>query len=60
MLSFTLTEDNMKEINNPDNWPFVPDIKIGFTKGEILTFPREFNAIEFAFKAKVRYRKDFE
>jgi hypothetical protein len=57
-LSFTLTEENMKEINNPDNWPFIPDIKIGFTKGEKLSFPKEFNVIEFAFKAKARYRID--
>jgi len=59
-LSFTLTEDNMKEINEPENWPFIPDIKIGFTKGNKLVFPKEFNAIEFAFKAKLRYRKDFK
>jgi hypothetical protein len=57
-LSFTLTEENMKEINNPDNWPFVPDIKIGFAPGDKLTFPKVFNAIEFAFKTKVRYRID--
>jgi len=49
----------MKEINDPENWPFIPDIKIGFEKGNTFYFPSEFNAIEFAFKAKVRYRKDF-
>jgi len=58
-LSFTITDDNMKKINDPENWPFIPNIKIGFAPGEKLAFPKEFNAIEFAFKAKVRYRKDF-
>jgi len=58
-LSFTITEDNMKKINEPANWPFIPDIKIGFKQGDTLSFPKKFNAIEFAFKAKVRYRKDF-
>jgi len=58
-LSFTLTDDNMKEINDPDNWPFIPNIQIGYAEGETLTFPRIFNAVEFAFKAKVRYRIDF-
>jgi len=57
-LSFTITQDNMDAINEPENWPFIPDIKIGFVKGEKLTFPRVFNAVEFAFKAKVRYRID--
>jgi hypothetical protein len=59
-LSFKIEEENMKEINDPENWPFIPDIKIGFAEGEKLTFPKIFNAIEFAFKARVRYRKDFE
>jgi hypothetical protein len=59
-LSFKLNEDNMKEINDPENWPFIPDIKIGFAEEEKLIFPKIFNAIEFAFKARVRYRKDFE
>ena len=58
-LSFTISEKDMKEINKPENWPFTPNIKIGFAEGETLSFPREFNAFEFAFKAKVHYRKDF-
>jgi len=58
-LSFTVAEDKMKEINNPDNWPFAPDIIIGFNKNDTLSFKKDFNASEFAFKAKVHYRKDF-
>lgn len=58
-LSFNVTEKNMKEINDPDNWPFSPNFKISFKKGDKLSFPRVFNATEFSFKAKVRYRIDF-
>jgi len=59
-LSFTIPEDKMKIINKPENWPFAPNIKIGgFATGEKLFFPKDFHAFEFAFKAKVHYRKDF-
>jgi len=59
-ISFTVTEDNMDKINKPENWPFAPNIKIGgFATGDKLSFPKDFNAIQFAFKAKVHYRKDF-
>jgi len=58
-LSFTLTEENMEAINDPENWPFKPNIKIGFGDGNILSFKKSFRAIEFSFKAKIRYRKDF-
>jgi len=57
-LSFTVAEDNMKEINKPDNWPFAPNIIIGFKEKDTLSFTKDFKAFEFAFKAKVRYRKD--
>jgi len=57
-LSFTLTEDDMKAINDPANYPFTPNIKIGFQDGDILSFKRLFYAIEFSFKAKIRYRID--
>jgi len=57
-LSFTITDDNMKVINDPDNWPFIPEIQIRYAEGQTLAFPNVFNAIEFAFKAKVRYRID--
>jgi len=57
-LSFTITEENMKAINNPANYPFKPNIKIGFQKGKILSFKRLFYAVEFSFQAKIRYRID--
>jgi hypothetical protein len=55
-LSFFVAEDNMNEINKPENWPFAPDIAIRFTKGATLSFTTDFKAVEFAFKPKVRYR----
>jgi len=58
MLSFTLTEEDIKSINDPDNWPFTPRIKIRFPAGAELHFPRVFNVTEFGFKAKIRYRVD--
>jgi len=58
-LSFALTEDDLKEINKPENNPFSPDILIGFKDGDKLSFKKDFNAFEFAFKAKIHYRKDF-
>jgi len=58
-LSFGLTEENMKAINNPVNFPFTPKISIDFPSGAELKFPRVFQVIEFGFKAKIRYRIDF-
>jgi len=59
-LSFSLTEDDMKNINKPENWPFSPNLKIKFNPGKELGFPRILNATEFSIKAKVRYRIDLQ
>jgi hypothetical protein len=53
---FVISEENMKEINNMDNWPFTPNFKMKFSPGAILQFPREFNATEFTFEAKIKYK----
>jgi hypothetical protein len=58
-LSFKVTEKNMKDINNPANYPFTPNFKISFKSGDKISFPRIFNVTEFAFQAKIRYRIDF-
>jgi len=58
MISFTITEDDMKLINDSENWPFTPNLKIRFQKDKKLSFPRIFNITEFGFKAKIRYRID--
>jgi len=59
-LSFSLTEDDMKSINDPDNFPFAPKLKIKFDPGKVLGFPRTLNATEFGVKAKIRYRIDLK
>jgi len=59
VLSFNVTEDNMKKINDPANWPFTPQPRIHFDKDKGISFPRVFNITEFGFKAKIRYRIDF-
>jgi hypothetical protein len=59
ILSFTVTEEDMKKINNPANWPFTPQPRMHFAKDAEVSFPRVFSITEFAFKAKIRYRIDF-
>jgi hypothetical protein len=58
-LSFTISDNDMKKINEPENWPFTPNFKMVFPMGAELSFPREFNALEFIFNAKILYRMDF-
>jgi hypothetical protein len=58
VLSFTVTEENMKKINNFANWPFTPQPKIHFAKDSVVSFPRVFSITEFSFQAKIRYRID--
>jgi hypothetical protein len=57
-LSFTISENDMNKINDPSNWPFTPNFKMEFPGGATLSFPRQFNAVEFIFKAKIKYRMD--
>jgi len=56
---FVVSEEDMKKINSPDNWPFTPNFKMKFSKGDTLKLPREFNVTEFIFNAKIKYRVDF-
>jgi len=58
-LSFNVTEENMKKINNPANWPFTPQPKMHFAKDAEISFPRIFNITELGIQAKIRYRIDF-
>jgi len=59
-LSFSLSEEDMKKINDPDYFPFTPNLKIKFDEGKKLRLPREFNATEFGVQAKIRYRIDLQ
>jgi hypothetical protein len=54
-----ISEENMKKINSSENWPFTPNFKMRFPPDSMLRFPKEFNAVEFILKAKIKYRIDF-
>jgi len=56
---FIVSEEDMKKINDPKNWPFAPNFEMKFTKGDTLTLPNKFNVTEFIFNAKIKYRVDF-
>jgi len=58
VLSFNLTEADMKKINNSANWPFTPQPKIHFAKDSVVSFPRVFSITEFSIQAKILYRID--
>jgi len=57
-LPFVISEENMRKINAPENFPFTPHFKMRFSSGAVLHFPRRFNAVEFIFKAKIKYKMD--
>jgi len=57
-LSFAFSENDMKRINAPENWPFTPNFKMKFRPGATLEFPREFYATDLRFNAKIRYKMD--
>jgi hypothetical protein len=56
---FIVSEEDMKKINSPGNWPFTPNFKMKFSKDDILKLPSEFSVTEFIFNAKIKYRVDF-
>jgi len=57
-LSFVFSEEKMELINDPANWPFVPEFKVAFAPGDTLKLPRLFNATELVFTAGIRFRVD--
>jgi len=57
-LPFIISEDDMNRINSPECFPFTPNFKLKFSPGGTLNFPRNFNATEFTFTAKLKYRID--
>jgi hypothetical protein len=59
-ISFTVSEDDMRKINNPENFPFTPNLRISFPLGATLSFPKVFIATEFGLTAKIRYRIDLQ
>jgi len=58
-LPFIIKEADMKKINNPVNWPFAPNFKLRFPlAGDTISFPKEFNATNIIFTAKIKYKMD--
>jgi hypothetical protein len=57
-LDFPISEENMKKINTPEYFPFVPKFKIRFNKDGILSIPRVFSASYIRFDASISYIYD--
>jgi hypothetical protein len=59
-LEFAVNEQDMKDINNPANHPFIPQIKIYFPNAKQIAFPRNFSVTEVSFKGKLNYHIDLQ
>jgi hypothetical protein len=59
-LEFAVNEQDMKDINNPDNHPFIPQIKIYFPNAKTIAFPHNFSVTEVSFKGKLNYHIDLQ
>jgi hypothetical protein len=54
-LGFKIDEENMKKINEPDNFPFNPKFSFNFKKGGKVNVPWELNTEEFSLKARIHH-----
>jgi len=54
-LGFIIDEENMKKINDPDNFPFNPKFSFNFKKGGMFIVPWELSTEEFSLKAKINH-----
>ena len=59
--SIDMNDSTMKKINNPDNFPFSPNFEIVFDKSKNsgFYFPKDFTAVQLAFKARIKYEQRF-
>jgi len=55
-LTFGINSMQMMQINK--DYPFAPKFSVKFAKGGALLLPMNFKATEFAFKAKLNFRKE--
>jgi hypothetical protein len=55
---FIIKEADMKKINDPLNFPFKPNFKLTFSKGDTLNFSKDFKATDIIFTAKIKYKID--
>jgi len=56
--TFDLSKENITKINSPENYPFMPEIKLSFNNGSVLRLPKEFNITDLIFTANIKYRMD--
>jgi len=54
-LGFKIDEENMKKINEPDNFPFNPKFSFNFKKGGRINVPWELSTEEFSLKARIHH-----
>jgi hypothetical protein len=54
-LGFKIDEENMKKINEPDNFPFNPKFSFNFKKGGRVNVPWELSTEEFSLKARIHH-----
>ena len=54
-LGFDIDEENMKKVNEPDNYPFNPKFSFNFKKDGRFIVPWELNAEEFSLKARIHH-----
>jgi hypothetical protein len=54
-LGFKIDEENMKKINEPDNFPFNPKFSFNFKKGGRVNVPWELSTEEFSLKARLHH-----
>jgi len=55
-LCFKIDEENMKKINEPDNFPFNPKFSFNFKKDGKISVPWELSTEEFSLKARIHHK----
>ena len=58
-LVFSISEEDLIKINLPNNWPFIPDFKMIFSQGAVLSLPRDFKTKTFVFNALINQKFRF-
>ena len=59
-LDFPIDEEDMKKINDPEYFPFIPEFSVSFKPGGILSVPVDLMATIVSFEGKMKYTYVFE
>jgi len=54
-LEFSIDENKLAELNSPENFPFVPEIRIEINPNATLSIPRNLSVVNFALEADLEY-----